>query len=140
MAAAEAAAAESRSASKSGRFGSSSDWDSVRPFGLLHIMGSSKKGGGGHGGRPGGPGAPMGPSSLFFFTDDTKVRRCTRFIIEWPPFEYAVLLTIIANCIVLALEEHLPEGDKTVLAQKLVSSSPMSVCIMHAYVSSSILM
>lgn len=62
-----------------------------------------------------------GPSSLFVFTDDTKVRRCTRFIIEWPPFEYAVLLTIIANCIVLALEEHLPEGDKTILAQNLVS-------------------
>nr|CAH7716789.1 unnamed protein product [Callosobruchus chinensis] len=31
-----------------------------------------------------------------------------------------VLLTIIANCIVLALEEHLPYHDKTVLAQKLV--------------------
>lgn len=37
------------------------------------------------------------------------------------PFEYAVLLTIIANCVVLALEEHLPNQDKTVLAQKLVS-------------------
>ncbi|KAF8796012.1 Voltage-dependent calcium channel type A like protein [Argiope bruennichi] len=35
------------------------------------------------------------------------------------PFEYAVLLTIIANCIVLALEEHLPNDDKTPLAQKL---------------------
>ena len=31
-----------------------------------------------------------------------------------------VLLTIIANCIVLALEEHLPEGDKTRLSSKLV--------------------
>ncbi len=43
------------------------------------------------------------------------------------PFEYAVLLTIIANCIVLALEEHLPGGDKTPLAQKLVRplSRPM---------------
>lgn len=39
------------------------------------------------------------------------------------PFEYAVLLTIIANCVVLALEEHLPNGDKTTLAQKLVSKS-----------------
>lgn len=37
------------------------------------------------------------------------------------PFEYAVLLTIIANCVVLALEEHLPERDKTTLAKKLVS-------------------
>ena len=38
------------------------------------------------------------------------------------PFEYAVLLTIIANCVVLALEEHLPCKDKTILAQKLVST------------------
>jgi len=33
-----------------------------------------------------------------------------------------VLLTIIANCIVLALEEHLPENDKTPLAIELVRS------------------
>lgn len=39
------------------------------------------------------------------------------------PFEYTVLLTIIANCVVLALEEHLPHGDKTLLAQKLVRVS-----------------
>ena len=38
------------------------------------------------------------------------------------PFEYMVLLTIIANCIVLALEEHLPESDKTPLALQLVST------------------
>ena len=31
-----------------------------------------------------------------------------------------VLLTIIANCIVLALEEHLPHDDKTTLARSLV--------------------
>ncbi len=31
-----------------------------------------------------------------------------------------VLLTIIANCIVLALEEHLPNEDKTTLARSLV--------------------
>lgn len=37
------------------------------------------------------------------------------------PFEYAVLSTIIANCVVLALEEHLPRSDKTNLAQRLVS-------------------
>ena len=58
---------------------------------------------------------------------------CMYIIIEtitklpWPipwitPFEYMVLLTIIANCIVLALEEHLPRGDKTPLALQLVSS------------------
>ncbi|XP_064213761.1 cacophony A isoform X8 [Tribolium castaneum] len=61
----------------------------------------------------------QGPSSLFLFSEENPIRRHTRFIIEWPPFEYAVLLTIIANCVVLALEEHLPNHDKTLLAQKL---------------------
>ncbi|XP_063223249.1 voltage-dependent calcium channel type A subunit alpha-1 [Bacillus rossius redtenbacheri] len=60
-----------------------------------------------------------GPTSLFLFSEENPIRRYTRFIIEWPPFEYAVLLTIIANCVVLALEEHLPCKDKTILAQKL---------------------
>ena len=35
-----------------------------------------------------------------------------------------MLLTIIANCIVLAMEEHLPNGDRTVLAQKLEATEP----------------
>ncbi|VEN47974.1 unnamed protein product [Callosobruchus maculatus] len=75
-------------------------------------------GGGGH--HPQGGHLPRdGPSSLFILSEENIIRRYTRFIIEWPPFEYAVLLTIIANCIVLALEEHLPYHDKTVLAQKL---------------------
>lgn len=68
-------------------------------------------GGGGAGGR--------GTTSLFILSEDNCIRKHTRFIIEWPPFEYAVLLTIIANCVVLALEEHLPKQDKTILAQKL---------------------
>ncbi|CAH2068329.1 unnamed protein product, partial [Iphiclides podalirius] len=63
--------------------------------------------------------ATPGPSSLFIFSYENPIRRYTKFIIEWPPFEYAVLLTIIANCVVLALEEHLPNGDKTILAQNL---------------------
>ncbi|XP_017780350.1 PREDICTED: voltage-dependent calcium channel type A subunit alpha-1 isoform X5 [Nicrophorus vespilloides] len=61
----------------------------------------------------------QGPSSLFLFSKDNFIRRTTRIIIQWPPFEYAVLLTIIANCVVLALEEHLPNHDKTMLAQQL---------------------
>lgn len=60
-----------------------------------------------------------GPSSLFILSEDNPIRKQIRFIIEWPPFEYTVLLTIIANCVVLALEEHLPCQDKTTLAKKL---------------------
>lgn len=38
-------------------------------------------------------------------------------------------MTIIANCVVLALEEHLPHGDKTVLAQKLELTESYFLCI-----------
>lgn len=34
-----------------------------------------------------------------------------------------ILATIIANCIVLALEQHLPEGDKTPMSERLVSAA-----------------
>ncbi|KAK2120892.1 hypothetical protein P7K49_002278 [Saguinus oedipus] len=30
-----------------------------------------------------------------------------------------ILATIIANCIVLALEQHLPDGDKTPMSERL---------------------
>ena len=41
------------------------------------------------------PGA--GPSSLFIFSDTNFIRRFTLFLIEWPPFEYTILLTIIGK-------------------------------------------
>ncbi|VDP09058.1 unnamed protein product [Soboliphyme baturini] len=41
--------------------------------------------------------------------------------VPFTPFEYFILMTIIANCIVLALDQHLPNNDKTPLALKLVS-------------------
>lgn len=47
------------------------------------------------------------------------------------PFEYAVLLTIIANCVVLALEEHLPRGDKTVLAKTLVNHPSLIAYVLY---------
>lgn len=74
-------------------------------------------------GPPRDLGPSIGPTSLFFLSEENIIRRYTRFIIEWPPFEYTILLTIIANCVVLALEEHLPNGDKTVLALELVNMS-----------------
>lgn len=37
-----------------------------------------------------------------------------------------ILATIIANCIVLALEQHLPDDDKTPMSERLVSdASPL---------------
>lgn len=35
-------------------------------------------------------------------------------------FEIFMILTIIANCIVLALEEHLPNNDENAMTQTLV--------------------
>ena len=58
-------------------------------------------------------------SSLFLLSESNVIRRLTLFIIEWPPFEWTVLATIIASCCVMALEEHLPNGDKTELAVSL---------------------
>lgn len=39
------------------------------------------------------------------------------------PFEYMILATIIANCIVLALEQHLPGEDKTPMSKRLVRTT-----------------
>ncbi|XP_016067249.1 PREDICTED: voltage-dependent N-type calcium channel subunit alpha-1B, partial [Miniopterus natalensis] len=45
------------------------------------------------------------------------------------PFEYMILATIIANCIVLALEQHLPEGDKTPMSERLDDTEPYFIGI-----------
>lgn len=42
-------------------------------------------------------------------------------VIEWSPFEWFILLTIVSNCFVLGLEQHLPQNDKKQLAIMLVS-------------------
>ena len=34
---------------------------------------------------------------------------------------YVIILTIISNCVVMSMDEHLPFGDKTVLAKQLVT-------------------
>ncbi|XP_070165295.1 voltage-dependent calcium channel type A subunit alpha-1 isoform X14 [Polyergus mexicanus] len=96
------------------------DWTSFggEVPGLVDMAPGRDQGGGAGGGGGGG----KGTTSLFILSEDNCIRKHTRFIIEWPPFEYAVLLTIIANCVVLALEEHLPSSDKTILAQKLEST------------------
>lgn len=73
--------------------------------------------------------APPGPSSLFVLSDTNPIRRLMKFIIEWPPFEYTVLVTIIATCVVMAMEEHLPDGDRTPLAQQLEEAEPYFLAI-----------
>ncbi|CAD6185181.1 unnamed protein product [Caenorhabditis auriculariae] len=65
-----------------------------------------------------------GPSSLFIFAEDNIIRRNAKAIIEWGPFEYFILLTIIGNCVVLAMEQHLPKNDKKPLSEMLERTEP----------------
>ncbi|XP_034469409.1 voltage-dependent R-type calcium channel subunit alpha-1E-like isoform X3 [Hippoglossus hippoglossus] len=67
--------------------------------------------------------------SLFIFAEDNIIRKYARRIIEWPPFEYMILATITANCVVLALEQHLPGEDKTPMAKKLEKTEPYFIGI-----------
>ena len=43
--------------------------------------------------------------------------------VAFTPFEYMILATITANCVVLALEQHLPGEDKTPMAKRLVRTT-----------------
>ncbi|XP_059406779.1 calcium channel, voltage-dependent, N type, alpha 1B subunit, a isoform X3 [Carassius carassius] len=45
------------------------------------------------------------------------------------PFEYLILATIIANCIVLGLEQHLPALDKTPMSKRLDDTEPYFIGI-----------
>lgn len=72
---------------------------------------------------------PTGPTSLFLFAEDHPLRRLMQFIIEWPPFEYVILVTIIANCLVMASEQHLPGHDRTTLAVELDATEPIFLTI-----------
>nr|XP_054590580.1 voltage-dependent N-type calcium channel subunit alpha-1B [Nothobranchius furzeri] len=67
--------------------------------------------------------------SLFIFSEDNIIRKYAKKITEWPPFEYMILATIIANCIVLALEQHLPASDKTPLSEHLDDTEPYFIGI-----------
>ncbi|XP_037538108.1 voltage-dependent R-type calcium channel subunit alpha-1E [Nematolebias whitei] len=67
--------------------------------------------------------------SLFIFAEDNVIRKYARKIIEWPPFEYMILATITANCVVLALEQHLPGEDKTPMAKRLEKTEPYFIGI-----------
>ncbi|XP_062873915.1 calcium channel, voltage-dependent, N type, alpha 1B subunit, a [Trichomycterus rosablanca] len=67
--------------------------------------------------------------SLFIFSEDNVIRKYAKRVTEWPPFEYMILATIIANCIVLALEQHLPAGDQTPMSERLDDTEPYFIGI-----------
>ncbi|XP_037047741.1 voltage-dependent calcium channel type A subunit alpha-1-like [Bradysia coprophila] len=59
------------------------------------------------------------PSSLFILSEQNLIRRAARATINSMAFEYSILGTILVNCIVMAMEEHLPCTDKSVFTAKL---------------------
>nr|QRX85587.1 voltage-dependent calcium channel non-L type alpha-1 [Heterodera elachista] len=77
----------------------------------------------------GGAVREKGPSSLFIFNENNVIRKNARAIIEWGPFEFFILLTIILNCVVLAMEQHLPRNDKKPLSEKLEKTEPIFMVI-----------
>ncbi|KAG9509584.1 Voltage-dependent calcium channel type A subunit alpha-1, partial [Fragariocoptes setiger] len=76
-----------------------------------------------------GTDAEKGPSALFIFDETNWLRRKTRYLIENTIFEYFVLLTITANCVVLAMEAHLPHKDRTELSMSIEKTEPYFLCI-----------
>ena len=62
-----------------------------------------------------------GPTSLFLFTPTSPVRRLMTWLVNWPPFEWIIILTIMANCVVMALDDKLSNNDKSIMSIKLVS-------------------
>ena len=43
--------------------------------------------------------------------------------VNWPPFEWIIIITIMANCVVMALDDKLSNNDKSIMSIKLVRSS-----------------
>uniref|UniRef100_A0A672VFR5 Voltage-dependent N-type calcium channel subunit alpha n=1 Tax=Strigops habroptila TaxID=2489341 RepID=A0A672VFR5_STRHB len=68
--------------------------------------------------------------SLFIFSEDNVIRKYAKRITEWPyPFGEGVWARRGANCIVLALEQHLPDGDKTPMSERLDDTEPYFIGI-----------
>uniref|UniRef100_A0A673IKL4 Voltage-dependent N-type calcium channel subunit alpha n=1 Tax=Sinocyclocheilus rhinocerous TaxID=307959 RepID=A0A673IKL4_9TELE len=71
--------------------------------------------------------------SLFIFSEDNIIRKYAKKITEWPyplhKSQYLILATIIANCIVLGLEQHLPASDKTPMSKRLDDTEPYFIGI-----------
>ena len=49
-----------------------------------------------------------------------------QWLVNSRPFEYCIILTIVGNCVVMSMDTHLANGDKTILALQLVKFSCLS--------------
>ena len=62
-----------------------------------------------------------GPTSLFLFTPTSPVRKMMTWLVNWPPFDWVIIITIMANCVVMAMDDKLSNNDKSIMSIKLVS-------------------
>ena len=62
-----------------------------------------------------------GPTSLFLFTPTSPVRKMMMWLVNWPPFDWVIIITIIANCVVMSMDDKLSNDDKSIMSLKLVS-------------------
>ena len=70
--------------------------------------------------------------ALFLLSQENLLRKAAKKIVDWPFFEYLILTTICANCVVLALEDHLPENDKAARTYYLEKTEPYFLVIFTA--------
>jgi hypothetical protein len=69
---------------------------------------------------------------LWLFSRDHFISRTSRLVCESAIFEYLILITIIANCVVMAMEVHLPNLDTTPANQRLDKSENFFIGIFCA--------
>ncbi|KAI3378494.1 hypothetical protein SNEBB_008582 [Seison nebaliae] len=65
------------------------------------------------------PRDPIFDRSLFIFSRKNLLRRFAIDLIEWPPFEYFILITIVVNCFTLALNDRLANKDENMISQTM---------------------
>lgn len=61
-------------------------------------------------------------TSLWLFPESNVFRRHCTTIVESKPFDYFILLTIFANCILLAMNTPLPAEDKSIINERIESA------------------
>ena len=44
------------------------------------------------------------------------------WLVNWPPFDWVIIITIIANCVVMSMDDKLSNDDKSIMSLKLVSN------------------
>lgn len=62
------------------------------------------------------------PTSIFCFSLKNPIRKKCLQIVEWKPFEFLILLTIMGNCVALAVYTPFPAEDTNEMNLILVSN------------------